>query len=65
MADRSVADLVGEWQTGAFIVVVTVLSGVVSALVLRSLEVPYGRAIGFVGGAALAFLAISYLLYGR
>jgi hypothetical protein len=59
------AELVEEWQTGAFLLLASAFVGFVAAALLgrgfsSSLAVP-----GFAGGAAVAFLALSYLLYGR
>lgn len=65
MSDRTVVDLIEDWQTGFFIVLGTVTGGILGALALRSLSVPYGLAIGGLGGALLVFLIASYLLYGR
>lgn len=65
MSERTLVDFIEEWQTGAFLGIGTILSGVILSIILFSFNVPFGRVIGFFGGAALAFLSFSYLLYGR
>lgn len=64
MAERTMVDLIEDWQTGAALVLLVAIAGVASAFALP-LEPPYGPILGFLGGAVLAFLALSYLLYGR
>ncbi|MFB6170375.1 MAG: hypothetical protein ABEJ06_04425 [Haloarculaceae archaeon] len=65
MADESLVAFVERWQTGAFLVLVSVLCGVGVALAARSVAPPFGPVLGFLGGGVLGFLALSYLLYGR
>jgi len=55
----------GQWKTGAMIVLGAVIPGVVVGYLLRSVASPYGLLAGFIAGAALGFLIISYLMYGR
>ncbi|WP_135819639.1 hypothetical protein [Halostella litorea] len=65
MAERSVADLVEDWQSGALLVFACALVGVVFGSIMGSLgSGPLGLA-GFAIGSVLAFLAFSYLRYGR
>jgi len=59
------AELVEEWQTGAALLLASAFVGFLAGSALgrgvsSSLAVP-----GFAGGAVLAFLALSSLLYGR
>lgn len=65
MAEKSVVDLVEAWQTGFFILVGCLLAGVLTALALGELDVPYGVPVGFFGGAVAAFFLVSYAIYGR
>lgn len=65
MTEKSVVEFLEEWQTGAFLVLGSALAGVAVTTVLSSFTSSDSALIGFVGGAALAFLAFSYLLYGR
>ena len=63
--DRTMVDLVEEWQTGALVLFGSVFSGFVLGAVLgRWLSAAAGM-VGFVAGAVLAFLAFSYVRYGR
>ena len=65
MAEENLVAFLEEWQTGAFLVLGSALVGAVLASVFGSFGFAHSALIGFVGGAALAFLALSYLLYGR
>jgi hypothetical protein len=65
MATSSVVEFVEEWQTGAFLLLASALAGgVVASAVGRGVSSDLAL-FGFAGGAALAFAALSYLLYGR
>jgi hypothetical protein len=65
MADRTVVDLIEDWQTGFFVVVGSAVVGVLVGLALRSVAGPPGFVLGIVVGAILGFLAYSYLRYGQ
>jgi precorrin isomerase len=65
MTEKGLVDLVEEWQTGFFLVVGSVAVGFLAAFALGQLDVPYAVVLGLLGGTAAAFLAVSYLLYGR
>jgi len=65
MAERTLVTLVEEWQTGAFLVLGVALVGGVSGGVVASFVPGYWGLLGFFAGAVLAFLAFSYLRYGR
>jgi hypothetical protein len=58
-------EFVEEWQTGFFLVVGSVLGGVVAVVLVREFVGPPAVLGSFLGGAMLAFLALSYLFYGR
>ncbi|RCU47152.1 hypothetical protein DU504_07460 [Haloplanus salinus] len=65
MADRTVVDLIEDWQTGFFVVVGSAVVGVLVGLALRSVVGPPGFLLAVVAGTVLGFLAYSYLRYGR
>jgi len=65
MAEKTVVEFVEEWQTGFFLVVGTAVVAVLAAALAGSLVGQSGVVVGLVAGAVLAFLAFSYLLYGR
>ena len=65
MTDRSVVDLIEDWQTGFFVVVGSAAVGMVVGLLLRSVAGPPGFLLGILAGTVLGFLAYSYLRYGR
>ncbi|WP_049937804.1 hypothetical protein [Haloplanus natans] len=65
MSDRSIVDLIEDWQTGFFLVVGSAVVGILVGLVGRSVAGPPGFVIGIPVGAMLGFLAYSYLRYGR
>ncbi|WP_323192686.1 hypothetical protein [Halostella sp. PRR32] len=65
MTEKNAVELVEQWQTGFFFVIGSALFGALLATLLSSIKPPVGGLIGFFGGVALAFLAFSYLSYGR
>jgi hypothetical protein len=67
MSEKSAVDLVEEWQSGAFLVLFSVLAGAVVAFALRGplAAGPWVTLAGFVGGAVAGFLGVSYVRYGR
>ena len=65
MSDTSRASLVEEWQTGALLVIGSIVVGVILATVGGSVSGQLGAIAGFILGPILGFLAFSYLLYGR
>lgn len=65
MSDRSIVDLIEDWQTGFFVVVGSAVVGVLVGLGLRSVAGPPGLVIGILAGSMLGFLAYSYLRYGQ
>ncbi|AZH24044.1 hypothetical protein [Haloplanus aerogenes] len=65
MADRSIIDLIEDWQTGFFVVLGCIVVGVLVGLALRSVAGPPGFVIGILVGALCGFVAYSYLRYGR
>lgn len=54
-----------SWQLGIALLFAVATVGSLSAVALQYAGVPYGEGIGFVGGAVLTFLAVSYWFYGR
>lgn len=65
MADRGFVEFVEEWQTGVLQVVGSGFAGVLAGAIGGSIARLAGGVVGFVGGSVTAFLAISYLRYGR
>lgn len=65
MADKSIVDFIEEWQTGFFLVLGTAFVAFSAGILVSSVASPAAGLAGFVGGAVLAFLTFSYLLYGR
>jgi hypothetical protein len=63
----SVTDALGDWQDGALLVVGSVAVGYAAAVGLLTLVPPSPvlGVTGFAAGALVAFLALSYLCYGR
>ncbi|WP_459876719.1 hypothetical protein [Halorubrum gandharaense] len=67
MAEQSTVGFLEKWQTGAFLVVSSVLGGVI-ALYGFGHVVPISLITGvgvFVLGTIVAFVALSFLIYGR
>jgi uncharacterized membrane-anchored protein len=65
VADSDLVALIEEWQTGAFLLLTSALAGFVAASAVgRGLSSNLGL-LGFVGGAGVTFLVLSYLHYGR
>ena len=65
MAERTTVELIEEWQTGAFLLLASALAGFVTASgVGRGLSSNLAL-LAFPGAAAVTFLVLSYLLYGR
>jgi hypothetical protein len=65
MSGSSLVEFVERWQTGFFVVIGVAVVGVLSGLAVRSVAGAPGFFAGFLGGSVLAFLAYSYLRYGR
>ena len=65
MAEQNVVGFIEEWQTGAFLIIGSVLVGALSGSLLGSPGSGNLGLLGLIAGSALAFLSISYLLYGR
>jgi len=64
MNEQDVVGFLKEWQTGAFLVIGSTTAGFVSGSFLGSLGSGTLGLVGFIAGSVLAFLSISYLLYG-
>lgn len=65
MSNKSVADLVEEWQTGSFFVISSVVIGLIVAVIAASVAGTAAGFAGFIVGAIGGFFAMSYILYGR
>ena len=67
MDEKSGVDFIEEWQTGAFLIVLSV--GIGAALVIGFTSVipstPVALLSVFFVGAVVAFLLSSYIIYGR
>ncbi|MFC4356449.1 hypothetical protein ACFO0N_00630 [Halobium salinum] len=64
MSEQTAAELIEDWQTGAFFLLLCCIAGVVSALFFGSLLGPIGAFGGFFVGTIVGFLFISAKLYG-
>jgi hypothetical protein len=64
MSEKTAAELIEDWQTGAFFLLLCCVAGVLSAVLFGSLLGPLGAVLGFLGGGVGAFLLISRKLYG-
>ena len=64
MSGQTFGEFVNEWQNGALLIVATVAAGAISAAAVSQFG-PAVTLLTFVAGIAGAFVAISYLLYGR
>lgn len=65
MAEKSVVELIEDWQTGAAYIIGSVLVGGALGLFLRSQGPDYLGLGGLLVGTILAFLFFSYVRYGR
>lgn len=65
MSGKTVVDFVEEWQTGALFVLGSALVGALVGMYLGEPGSGYLGVGGFIVGSVLAFLAFSYLRYGR
>jgi hypothetical protein len=65
MSGETFVEFVEEWQTGFFLVLGITFVGVVGGTVVWRFAGPPGFFAGFGVGVVLAFLAYSYLQYGR
>lgn len=67
MAEQSVVDFIEEWQTGAFLIVLSVVVGVLSVVGLGSV-LPSSPVVilgVFLVGTIVAFVGTSFIIYGR
>lgn len=65
MSNKSGVDLFEEWQTGAFLILGSVVIGFILAAIGGSVGGRIGGLSGFVVGPIVGFLVLSYLFYGR
>lgn len=67
MAEQSGVEFIEEWQTGAFLLVLSVVVGAVLVIGLGSI-LPSSSVVVlsvFLVGTIAAFIVSSYLIYGR
>ena len=64
MSEKTAVELIEDWQTGAFFLLLCCVAGVFSALLFGSLLGPLGAILGFFAGGIGGFLLISHKLYG-
>ena len=67
MAEQSVVDFIEEWQTGAFLIVLSVVVGALLVIGLDSILplLPVVALGVFLVGIIVAFLGSSFIIYGR
>ena len=65
MSERTTVDLIEDWQTGFFLVLGIAVVGIAVGAILGQLGEPSWFVPGFLAGGVLAFLAYSYLRFGR
>jgi hypothetical protein len=65
MAERTLVDLIEDWQTGFFVILGCVLAGALVGIATRRVFGAPGFVVGLFGGTILAFVAYAYLRYGR
>lgn len=65
MSERTIVDVIEDWQTGALFILVSVLIGAVLGWFFASESSVYLGVGGFAVGSLVTFLVLSYLVYGR
>ena len=67
MAEQSTVNFIEEWQTGAFLIVLSVVVGALSVIGLGSVLPSSSIVIlgVFLVGTIAAFLGLSFIIYGR
>ncbi|MFD1572325.1 hypothetical protein [Halorubrum laminariae] len=67
MAEQSTVNFIEEWQTGAFLIVLSVVVGALSVIGLGSVlpSSPIVILGVFLVGTIAAFLGLSFIIYGR
>ncbi len=67
MTDQSAVDFIEQWQTGAFLIVFSVVVGALSVIGLSSAlpSAPVGIVAVFLVGTTAAFVGLSFIMYGR
>ena len=67
MAEQSTIDFIEEWQTGAFLIIFSVVVGALSVIGLNSVlpSAPVVILAVFLGGIIVAFVGSSFVIYGR
>ena len=67
MAEQSAVNFIEEWQTGAFLIVLSVIVGALSVIGLGSVlpSSPVVILSVFLVGTIVAFVGSSFIIYGR
>jgi hypothetical protein len=65
MSEGSLVAFIEEWQTGAGLILASVLGGGLIAVLFAMRQQALLALGGFVIGGVLTFAVLSYLLYGR
>jgi len=64
MSGQTFGEFVNEWQNGVLLLFATLVVGVIPAAMVSQFG-PAVTLLTFAAGVAGAFIALSYLLYGR
>ena len=64
MSGQTFGEFVNEWQNGVLLLFAALVVGMIPAAIVSQFE-PAVPLLAFAVGTAGAFVAISYLLYGR
>jgi hypothetical protein len=64
MAEETAEQMIGDWKTGAFLLLLCVVPAFFSSLLLGLLLGPLAGLLGFFLGGVGTFLLISRKLYG-
>lgn len=67
MAEQSTVDFIEEWQTGAFLIVLSVVVGALSVIGINSVlpSSPVVTLGVFLVGTIVTFVGSSFIIYGR
>jgi len=67
MVEKSAVDFIEEWQTGAFLIILSVVVGAFSVIGLSSVlpSSPVVILSVFLVGTIAAFVGSSFIIYGR
>ena len=65
MSEKTIVDFIEEWQTGAALLLASAFVGLLVGSTVGNRSSAVAGFVSFFVGSILAFLAFSYLLYGR